>query len=145
MAALSGSKFYGDGRKRDRQRISDATADEILEIIARGHTSDMDLSDSNDDVADATFSAPALPDAPSSDEDHDASDDEESSTSCRTKQMPSWEAGQAYFTSGALLDKLAEMGIAGTGTIMNNRIPKGAKLSTEKELKAKGRGTSEMK
>lgn len=50
-----------------------------------------------------------------------------------------------YFTSGALLDKLAEMGIAGTGTIMNNRIPKGAKLSTEKELKAKGRGTSEMK
>ncbi|KAM7312696.1 piggyBac transposable element-derived protein 3 [Ixodes scapularis] len=43
-----------------------------------------------------------------------------------------------YFISGALLDKLAEMGIAGTGTIMNNRIPKGAKLSTENELKAKG-------
>lgn len=76
-----------------RPRISDATADEILERIARGHTSDMDLSDSDDDVADATFSAPALPDAPSSDED-DASDDEEPSTSCRTKRMPSWEAAQ---------------------------------------------------
>ncbi|KAL3248959.1 hypothetical protein MRX96_056245 [Rhipicephalus microplus] len=49
-----------------------------------------------------------------------------------------------YFTSGPLLDKLAENGIAGTGTIMKNRIPKGVKLSSEKELKAKGRGTSEM-
>lgn len=49
-----------------------------------------------------------------------------------------------YFTSGPLLDKLAENGIAGTGTIMNNRIPKGVKLSSEKELKEKGRGTSEM-
>ncbi|KAG0442892.1 hypothetical protein HPB47_015509, partial [Ixodes persulcatus] len=252
-----------------RPRISDATADEILERIARGPTSDMDRSDSDDDVADATFSAPALPDAPSSNED-DASDDEEPSTSCRTKRMPSWEAVQGpvlswmadfsaftdgqqgraswapneyfqqyitgcqklpreeflsideqmipfsgrtqlrqfvprkpnpeglksfvlatprglildfeiyqgkkstlhpgssgigesavlrltdtltpgtklffdrYFTSGALLDKLAEMGIAGTGTIMNNRIPKGSNRSTEKELKAKGRGTSEM-
>nr|XP_037291347.1 piggyBac transposable element-derived protein 4-like [Rhipicephalus microplus] len=49
-----------------------------------------------------------------------------------------------YFTSGPLLDKLAENGIAGTGTIMNNRIPKGVKLSTQKELKEKGREKSEM-
>lgn len=78
----------------DRPRISDATADEILERIAHGNTSDIDLSDSeDDDVVDAAFSAPVLPDAPSSDED-DASDDEEPSTSCRTKGMPSWKAGQ---------------------------------------------------
>ncbi|KAK8784396.1 hypothetical protein V5799_009238 [Amblyomma americanum] len=48
-----------------------------------------------------------------------------------------------YFTSGPLLDKLVEKGIAGTGTLMNNRIPKGVKLSGEKELKQKGRGASE--
>lgn len=76
-----------------RAHISDATADEIPKRIARGHTSDMDLSDNDDDVADATFSAPALPDAPSLDED-DASNNEEPSTLCRTKRMPSWEAGQ---------------------------------------------------
>ncbi|KAL3202192.1 hypothetical protein MRX96_042640 [Rhipicephalus microplus] len=49
-----------------------------------------------------------------------------------------------YFTSRLLLDKLAENGIAGMGTIMNNLIPKGVKLSSEKKLKEKGRGTSEM-
>ncbi|KAH8036196.1 hypothetical protein HPB51_019601 [Rhipicephalus microplus] len=49
-----------------------------------------------------------------------------------------------YFTSGPLLDKLAENRITGTGTIMNNRIPKGVTLSSEEELKEKGRGTSEM-
>nr|XP_050037660.1 piggyBac transposable element-derived protein 3-like [Dermacentor andersoni] len=48
-----------------------------------------------------------------------------------------------YFTSGPLLDKLAEKGIAATGPLMNNRIPKGVKLSGEKELKQKGRGSSE--
>lgn len=48
-----------------------------------------------------------------------------------------------YFTSCALLDKLTDKGIATTGTLMNNRIPKGVKLSGEKELKERGRGASE--
>ncbi|KAL3217787.1 hypothetical protein MRX96_032013 [Rhipicephalus microplus] len=48
-----------------------------------------------------------------------------------------------YFTSGPLLDKLAENRITGTGTIMNNRIPKGVTLSSEEELKEKGRGTTQ--
>ncbi|KAH9374885.1 hypothetical protein HPB48_004162 [Haemaphysalis longicornis] len=48
-----------------------------------------------------------------------------------------------YFTSGPLLDKLQQKGIAATGPVMNNRLPKGVKLSSEKELKAHGRGASE--
>lgn len=48
-----------------------------------------------------------------------------------------------YFVSGALLDKLQQKGIAATGPVMNNLLPKGVKLSSEKELKAKGRGVSE--
>lgn len=48
-----------------------------------------------------------------------------------------------YFTSGPLLDKLQQKGIAATGPVMNNRLPKGVKLSGEKELKARGRGVSE--
>ncbi|KAG0420566.1 hypothetical protein HPB47_003424, partial [Ixodes persulcatus] len=49
-----------------------------------------------------------------------------------------------YFTSPATLDKLVEKDIAGTGTVMNNRLPKRVKLSSEGQLKARGRGTSEM-
>ncbi|KAG0415155.1 hypothetical protein HPB47_007676, partial [Ixodes persulcatus] len=49
-----------------------------------------------------------------------------------------------YFTSPALLDKLVKKDIAGTGTVMNNPLPKGVKLSSEGQLKARGRGTSEM-
>ncbi|XP_049270990.1 piggyBac transposable element-derived protein 3-like [Rhipicephalus sanguineus] len=49
-----------------------------------------------------------------------------------------------YFISGPLLDKLAKKDISGTGPVMNNRIPKGVNLSSESELKLKGRGTSEM-
>ncbi|XP_064475770.1 piggyBac transposable element-derived protein 3-like [Ornithodoros turicata] len=49
-----------------------------------------------------------------------------------------------YFTSPSLLDELAAKGIAGTGTVMKNRIPKGLKLASKKDLKVKGRGTSEQ-
>lgn len=49
-----------------------------------------------------------------------------------------------YFTSGPLLDKLLQKGIAATGPVMNNGLPKGVKLSSEKELKNLGRGTSEV-
>lgn len=49
-----------------------------------------------------------------------------------------------YFTSSGLLDKLAEKEIAATGTVMNNRVPKTVKLSSESQLKQRGRGASEM-
>ncbi|XP_070381969.1 piggyBac transposable element-derived protein 3-like [Dermacentor albipictus] len=49
-----------------------------------------------------------------------------------------------YFTSSSLLDRLVEKGIGATGPIMNNRLPKGIKLSSDAQLKAVGRGTSEM-
>ncbi|XP_070383803.1 piggyBac transposable element-derived protein 3-like isoform X2 [Dermacentor albipictus] len=49
-----------------------------------------------------------------------------------------------YFTSSPLLDKLAEKGIFGTGLLMDNRVPKCVKFSSESALKAKGKGTSEM-
>ncbi|KAH8033066.1 hypothetical protein HPB51_006028 [Rhipicephalus microplus] len=49
-----------------------------------------------------------------------------------------------YFTSSGLLDKLAKKEIAATGTVMNNRVPKTVKLSSESQLKQRGRGASEM-
>ncbi|XP_072141062.1 piggyBac transposable element-derived protein 3-like isoform X2 [Dermacentor andersoni] len=49
-----------------------------------------------------------------------------------------------YFTSGPLLDKLAEKGIFGTGLLMDSRVPKCVKFSSESTLKAKGQGMSEM-
>lgn len=50
----------------------------------------------------------------------------------------------SYFTSGPVLDKLQRKGTAATGTVMNNRLPKDVKLSTEKQLKARGQGVSEV-
>lgn len=48
-----------------------------------------------------------------------------------------------HFTSGPLLDKLQQKGTAATRPVINNRPPKDVKLSSEKELKAQGRGMSE--
>lgn len=48
-----------------------------------------------------------------------------------------------YFTSVPFLDELQQNGIAATGPVMNNRLPKGVQVSSEKELKTKGRGVSE--
>lgn len=49
-----------------------------------------------------------------------------------------------YFTSSSLLDRLVDKGIGATGPIMNNRLPKGVKLSSESQLKDVGRGAVEM-
>uniref|UniRef100_A0A3B4A5J0 PiggyBac transposable element-derived protein domain-containing protein n=1 Tax=Periophthalmus magnuspinnatus TaxID=409849 RepID=A0A3B4A5J0_9GOBI len=48
-----------------------------------------------------------------------------------------------YFTTVKLLDILAEKGLAGTGTIMKNRIPRGCKI-TDQVIKKKGKGATEM-
>lgn len=40
-----------------------------------------------------------------------------------------------YFTSADILDQLAGKMIAATGTIINNRLPKYFRVSSEKELK----------
>lgn len=43
----------------DRPRLSDHTAEQILQRIAQGNSSDLDLSDSDDDtIVDPSFSAP---------------------------------------------------------------------------------------
>ncbi|KAH8024537.1 hypothetical protein HPB51_025456 [Rhipicephalus microplus] len=83
MAAFSGVAFYGVNRNRKRPRVSDETAERILERIAGTATSDIDLSDSDDDtLVDTTFSAPV--DTLSSEE-NENSDDERPSTSKTTK------------------------------------------------------------
>ncbi|KAL3218896.1 hypothetical protein MRX96_031261 [Rhipicephalus microplus] len=97
MAAFSGAAFYGVNRNRKRPRVVDETAERILERIARTATSDIDLSDSDDDtLVDTTFSAPLH--TLSSEEDEN-SDDECPSTSKTTKgqswkrydgPLPSW-------------------------------------------------------
>ncbi|KAL3252641.1 hypothetical protein MRX96_054859 [Rhipicephalus microplus] len=92
MAAFSGAAFYGK-----RPRVSDQTAERILERIAGTATSDIDLPNSDDDtLVDSTFSAPL--DTLSSEEDKNR-DDERPSASKTTKgqswkrhdgQLPSW-------------------------------------------------------
>ncbi|KAL3191859.1 hypothetical protein MRX96_059368 [Rhipicephalus microplus] len=87
MAAFSGAAFYGVNRNRKRPRVSDETTKRILERIAGTATSNIDLSDSDDDILiDTTFSAPL--DTLSSEEDKN-SDDERPSTSKTTKGQ-SW-------------------------------------------------------
>ncbi|KAL3192644.1 hypothetical protein MRX96_058865 [Rhipicephalus microplus] len=78
-----------------RPRIRDATVERILERIAGTATSNIDLSDSDDDsLVDTTFSAPL--DTLSSEEDKN-SDEERPSTSKTTKgPLPSWIS---YFKS----------------------------------------------
>uniref|UniRef100_A0A7N8X7H3 PiggyBac transposable element-derived protein domain-containing protein n=1 Tax=Mastacembelus armatus TaxID=205130 RepID=A0A7N8X7H3_9TELE len=51
-----------------------------------------------------------------------------------------------YFTSVKLLDVLQAKGIPATGTLMKNRIPAEcqAKMSNDRQLQKKGRGTCEM-
>lgn len=49
-----------------------------------------------------------------------------------------------YFMSVPRVYKPAKQDISGTGPVRNNRIPKGVNLSSESELKPKGRGTSEI-
>ncbi|KAL3235424.1 hypothetical protein MRX96_048328, partial [Rhipicephalus microplus] len=68
--------------------------------------------------------------------------------SCRETELETITGG-ASAPLGApqdtgLLDKLAEKEIAATGTVMNNRVPKTVKLSSESQLKQRGRGASEM-
>ncbi|KAL3172595.1 hypothetical protein MRX96_043123 [Rhipicephalus microplus] len=88
MAAFSGAAFCGVNRNRKRPRVSDETAERILERIAGTATSDIDLSDSEDDtLVDITFSAPL--DTLSSEEDKN-SDDERPCTS-RTTKGQSWK------------------------------------------------------
>ncbi|KAL3198964.1 hypothetical protein MRX96_044187 [Rhipicephalus microplus] len=97
MVAFSGAAFYGVNHNRKRPRVSDETAERILERIAGTATSDIDLSDSDDDtLIDTTFSAPL--DTLSSEQDEN-SDDERPSTSKTTKgqswkrhdgPLPSW-------------------------------------------------------
>lgn len=49
-----------------------------------------------------------------------------------------------YFTSRKLCDELLKRGYGSTGTIQKNRIPKEARLKTDKELSKEGRGSSDM-
>ncbi|KAK3566746.1 hypothetical protein QTP86_004447 [Hemibagrus guttatus] len=49
-----------------------------------------------------------------------------------------------FFTTVKLLDILMEKGLAGTGTLMKNRIPKDCKMIGDQSIKKKGRGASEM-
>ncbi|KAL3242834.1 hypothetical protein MRX96_020996 [Rhipicephalus microplus] len=196
MATFSGTAFYGDRRRRYRPRVSDDTAEKILQRIAQGNSSDLDLSDSDDDtIVDPSFSAPLQ--GVTSDEDESGDDGPSTSTSKSAKvswkrlqgPVPTWipdfisdavdssaarvswtpsdycqyvpeeayekmadamnrshvhESGRSLnVTASALLDKLQQKGIAATGPVMNNLLPKGVKLSSEKELKAKGRNVSE--
>ncbi|KAK2720891.1 hypothetical protein QYM36_004694 [Artemia franciscana] len=45
-----------------------------------------------------------------------------------------------FFTSLALLERLSEMGLYGTGTIRSNRL-QGARLETDSDMKKRGRGS----
>ncbi|KAL3217786.1 hypothetical protein MRX96_032012 [Rhipicephalus microplus] len=59
MMAFSGAAFYGVNRNRKRPRVSDETAEKILEQIPGTATSNINLSDSEDDtLVGTTFSAP---------------------------------------------------------------------------------------
>ncbi|XP_023238547.1 piggyBac transposable element-derived protein 4-like, partial [Centruroides sculpturatus] len=49
-----------------------------------------------------------------------------------------------YFTTISLLSVLHDRGIAGTGTLMKNRIPKGVKLLEDQALERLGRGSSDQ-
>lgn len=84
MATFSGAAFYGDRRRRDRPRVSDDTAEKILQRIAQGNSSDLDLSDSDDDtIVDPSFSAPLQ--GVTSDEDESGDDGPSTSTSKSAK------------------------------------------------------------
>ncbi|KAL3246283.1 hypothetical protein MRX96_057764 [Rhipicephalus microplus] len=50
MAAFSGAAFYGSVRERNRPRVCDETAERILERIAARESSDLDLSDSDEEA-----------------------------------------------------------------------------------------------
>lgn len=78
----------------DRPRISEATADWILDRIARGNTSDVDLSDSDDDtVVDSAVFLP-IDDGPCSDS---STDEEFLTTTDRKGRQPLWKAGHRLF------------------------------------------------
>ncbi|XP_016371573.1 piggyBac transposable element-derived protein 3-like [Sinocyclocheilus rhinocerous] len=49
-----------------------------------------------------------------------------------------------FFTTVDLLDTLMEKGLAGTGTLIKNRIPKECNVIGDHTIKKKGRGASEM-
>lgn len=49
-----------------------------------------------------------------------------------------------FFTTINLLDTLMAKGLTGTGTLMNNRVPKECKIIGDKPFKKKERGSSEM-
>ncbi|XP_037281835.1 uncharacterized protein LOC119174838 [Rhipicephalus microplus] len=50
MAAFSNAAFYGSVRERNRPRVCDETAERILERIAARESSDLDLSDSDEEA-----------------------------------------------------------------------------------------------
>ncbi|KAG0441596.1 hypothetical protein HPB47_015910, partial [Ixodes persulcatus] len=124
-------------------------------IIAQGQTSDIELTDSDDNTV--QYDPPLVPveDEPGSAEGSSSEEDEPQASSSGIAEPAVMRLAQTlapgtrlffdrYFTSPALLDKLVEKDIAGTGTVMNNRLPKGMKLSSEGQLKAIGWRTSEM-
>lgn len=49
-----------------------------------------------------------------------------------------------FFVSIPIIEHLKKEGISLTGTINKDRVPKGVKVSSDKEMKAMGRGSSEM-
>lgn len=71
-------------------RISDATADRILERIEQQGTSDLDLSDSDDDSAGDIF-IPSLPLEDSSSEDMESSDEDNPLESEKAHMSYRWE------------------------------------------------------
>ncbi|XP_077492317.1 uncharacterized protein LOC144103488 [Amblyomma americanum] len=95
MAAFSGAAFYGTCRRGDRPRVSDETAEAVLQRIAQANTSDIDLSDSDDDtILDPNFSAPL------EDEGTDeTSDDEGPSTSGTGRAEKTWKRHQGEITT----------------------------------------------
>ncbi|XP_077505432.1 uncharacterized protein LOC144115129 [Amblyomma americanum] len=87
--------FYGTCRRGDKPRVSDETAEAVLQRIAQANTSDIDLSDSDDDtIVDPNFSAPL------EDEGTDeTSDDEGPSTSGTGRAEKTWKRHQGEITT----------------------------------------------
>ncbi|KAH7968256.1 hypothetical protein HPB52_007217 [Rhipicephalus sanguineus] len=97
MARLSTNDFYGCRLRSNRPRVSDATAEKILERIAERDTSDLDLSDSDDDSAeDFVFTSSVLHNESSS-EDEDTMNEgspvasSSTSTSFGTQRPSPWK------------------------------------------------------